>query len=162
MGAAGSGRIVVTDSELIAANMDHVTQCGPGEASDLPRLYNHSKMYERYRFINLRVEYVPMSGMATEGSITITIQPGPKNVKITDAASAMKCQPCLTLPAWKAGSLRANARIDAQRFLHVGASGEDEVSFTIYAFSSLPKAGATIGHVKVSYSVELAFPHPFT
>lgn len=157
MGAVGSGKVVVSDSELISTSTQHITVCGPGEASDLPRLFAHAKMYERYRFLSLRVDYVPTSGAATNGSITITIQPGVKNTKITSAEMAMKCQPCLVRPAWKAGTLRAGPMLDAQRFLHVGVADADGVAFCIYTFPSTPD----IGYVKVTYTVEFAFPHPF-
>lgn len=158
MGAQGAGRISISDAEMVALTASlHTMEMSPG-CTDLPRLAAHAKMYDRYRILSLRIEYVPTSGMATTGSVAVTLQPGPKNAAIKDEASVLKCLPNLALPAWKAGNLRAGPQIDSQRFLSSGGSGDTGIAVTVYA---VPTA-ASIGYLKVHYTVEFAFPKPFT
>lgn len=156
MGAAGAGKITVSDSETVALSTNLIMEMNPG-CAELPRLAKYEAMYERFRIAKLRVEYVPLSGMATAGSVVITIQPGPTNPKIKDRDSATKCLPLLMRPAWKAGSLVAGANIDSSRFLHAGNTTADGVALTIYAFPS----AADLGSLRVHYTVEFSFPHPF-
>lgn len=157
VGAVGAGRVVVTDSELIAVPAALIAaEMNPG-ADILPRLLAHSKIYERYRFIRVVVAYEPLSGMATSGSIAVTLSPGKKNAAIKDMATILKCQPCLARPSWKAGTLRAGARLDAQRWMHSEQADNDGISFTLYAIGS----AANLGYLRVTYTVEFAFPHPF-
>lgn len=157
MGATGSGRIVVSDSECISVTSTlNVVQLNPAD-DDLPRLKQWGKVYERYRLTSLRLEYVPLSGTATTGAIFITILPGPKRTDVKDEGTIAKCQPLLVRPAWKAGTLRAGANLEAQRFMHCGDTSADGVVATIYIKST----ASAIGLVRVHYTVEFAFPHPF-
>lgn len=90
MGAQGAGRITISDAEMVALTASlHTMEMSPG-CTDLPRLAAHAKMYDRYRILSLRIEYVPTSGMATTGSVAVTLQPGPKNAAIKDEASVLK------------------------------------------------------------------------
>lgn len=158
MGAAGSGKITVTDSEIVALADDKLVtmELNPG-CAQLPRLAQYETMYERYRITRVTVAYEPLSGAATEGNIAVAILPGPKNSKVVDWASIAKCQPNMMRPAWKPGQIRAGPALDAQRFMHAGVTSEDGVAFTIYAKPSK----ANIGLLRVTYSVEFAFPRPF-
>lgn len=156
MGASGSGSITIRDAEVVALAGDSYIEfnCTDG---DLPRLMRHASAYERFRVISLTVEYVPLVGAATTGSVYVAICPGPKRNEIKDRASVVKVQPLLMTPGWKAGRLVAGRNIDAQRFMHVGKTDADGVAFTIYAFPSAKDLGA----LKVTYAVQLAFPVPF-
>lgn len=157
MGAAGSGRIIVTDAEVVdLGDTKFIVELSPGNKL-LPRLDRYSEMYERYRILRLQIEYMPLSGYATTGNITATIQPGVLQSTIKDKASACKCQPLLALPAWKAGRLVAGPSLDAQRFLHCDRATEDGVAATIYCFPS----AKDLGQLRIHYTVEFAFPRPF-
>lgn len=156
MGAVGSGKVIVTDCEVVSLGGNVTMEMGPGN-DQLPRLQQHAKMYDRYRLVSLRVEYVPLSGTATSGNVTICLLPGPRIAAVKDASSAMKVKPCLMRPAWKAGVISANKNIDSQKFLYCDRGGEDGVVVTIYAFPSAP----SLGVLNIHYQVEMAFPKPF-
>lgn len=156
MGATGSGNITIEDSEMVTLPKDGLSiQLNCADAS-LPRLLAHGKMYERFRIVSLGVDYVPLSGAATEGNVKIAITPGPVRTTIT-AASVIKVQPLLMRAAWKAGSLQAGRNLDAQKFMHVGKTDEDGVAATIYAYPS----AENLGVLRVRYTVQFAFPIPF-
>lgn len=156
MGAAGAGSITITDAEMVSLPKDGVIVAMNCNDANLPRLLAHGKMYERFRILSLGVDYVPLSGAATEGNVKIAITPGPKRDAIT-AVTIVKVQPLLLRSAWKAGSLQAGRNLDSQRFMHVAKDTEEGVAATIYAFPS----AADLGVMRVRYTVQLAFPVPF-
>lgn len=155
MGAAKSGRLIIRDSETFAADSAKI-EFDPGNTTYLPRLDSIAKLYERYRFISLVVEYEPTSGTATTGSVAMCLIPGPIEASIKDRDAIIKSQPNVVLPAWKAGKLRAGKNLDASRFLHTESSGDTGVSCTLYIATTTKD----LGYIRVSYQVEVAFPRP--
>lgn len=156
LGAVGSSNITISDAEIVDLPDTGVTIQMNCSALELPRLAAHGKMYERYRILSLGVDYIPLSGVATEGNIRVAIVPGPKRDSINDK-TVLKVQPLLMRPGWKAGSLQAGRNLDSQKFMHVGKTDEEGVAATIYAYASK----ASLGTLRVRYTVQFSFPIPF-
>lgn len=157
MGAAGSGRIIVTDSELIDIPETLLTLPLNPASDSLLRLSRYETMYERFRYIKLVVTFEPTSGMATEGSVAFSLLTGPAQAVVKDRATILKCQPARVTPAWKRATIVAGVNLDSQRFLHCGEAGDGGVAATIYCLAT----AKSLGFLRVSYTVEFAFPRPF-
>jgi hypothetical protein len=116
-----------------------------------------AKSFERYRIRSVVISYDSASGTATEGSVAMGIHPGAKKDAVKDQDTILKLQPAVITPAWRNTSMRAGANIDAQKWMHVGRTDDEGISFTIYVKPS----GKAAGCVRVTYDVELSYPIPF-
>lgn len=123
----------------------------------MARLKSFEKMYERYRFLHLVVEWVPTCPATAEGQVMVAVLPGVKRAEAQTKDQVMMMKPLFVGPTWKQGSVALNQQIDAQRFMHSGEGTDDGVACTIYVYCDKPSNG----YLRVKYGVEFAFPRPF-
>ncbi|UHM27516.1 MAG: coat protein [Sanya tombus-like virus 3] len=159
--ATGGGQITVVRGQENVITLNKGTawaiQAWEFNCSAPARLAATSKAYERYRVRRVTIKYCSGSGQATPGSIAIGYHAGVKNAKVDSQDTILKLSPCRFTPAWKDVQLVIGPGIDAQRWMHVGRTDEDGISFTFYAMGS----GDATGRIIVDYEVELAYPVPF-
>lgn len=121
----------------------------------LPRLKAEAGKYARYKISYMNIAYISASSTNTTGAIKFGVAPGTVLANI-DASSILKLRPAEMLPVWKNGSITLGNTIDTSRFMYCDDTSRDGVSFTLYVNCATPDVGA----IKISYRVELAYPHP--
>lgn len=124
--------------------------------SEMLRLAQFEKMYERYRILRMNITYKSGSSTNTAGNVAMGIVSGTKSDKVATQTDIMKLRPNVYVPIWKNASISVPPSIDASRFMHCGLENDTSVAFSLYVMGTLGG-----GIVQVSYSVQFAYPRPF-
>lgn len=150
----GGSRIIVQDAELFNVEGGFKTYSFNPAHANLPRLKAEASKYTRYKISFMNIAYISASSTATSGAVKFGIAPGTANANITDG-NIMSLRPAEMVPVWKNATINVAGNIDSSRYMFVGDTSVDGVSFTLYV-----SGAKDVGAIKVSYRVELAFPKP--
>lgn len=157
----GGSVVTLRDTEMfgVGATSKTPTALTFNPANDsVPRLKATSGTYQRFRIRYVNIAYVTASSAATAGSVTFGVAPGPAIDKVKTGADVLKLRPAQMVPVWKNATINLGNQIDSSRYMFVGDVTRDGVAFTLYYIHTC--ATADPGYFKISYEVELAYPHP--
>lgn len=156
----GGTVITLRDTEMFGvgakADTPNVLTFNPHNDS-LPRMKATASTYQRFRIKYVNIAYVTASSAATDGSIAFGVAPGPA-LSVPKRGDILKLRPAQMVPVWKSATINLGNQIDSSRYMFVGDTTRDGVAFTLYHAHSC--ATADPGYFKVSYEIELAYPHP--
>lgn len=116
-----------------------------------------TKVFERFRYNSLVIEYRPTVGTNTSGAITIGVDWSGPEASITpkDRAHVCAMTPCVDGPVWQAMSLRLPSRLLQSRpwFSLVSTSEPQEQAPGALYYQYNTKPTVSLGEIWVTYDI---------
>lgn len=126
----------------------------PG-ATGLARLDGFGKMYTQFTVHSVSIAWVSQASTMQSGVVSYGITPG-YTKDFNTHALIQKLRPMRSVAIWKSESITVGRNVMQQPWMNCeSADGEDGVAFTVHSF-----ADEALGYLKVSYDIELRYPHP--
>lgn len=125
----------------------------PGKTG-LARLDGFGKMYQQYTIHSVSVAWVSQAATTQSGVVSFGIVPGVGKYDTHD--KIQKLRPMRSVALWKSESITLGRNIMQQPWMYCDQdTDKDGPAFTVCVL-----ADEALGYIKVTYDVELRYPHP--
>lgn len=126
----------------------------PGKTG-FARLDSFGKMYTQFTVHSVSVAWVSQASTMQAGVVSYGVSPG-NSKDFNTHALIQKLRPMRSVAIWKSESITLGRNVMQQPWMNCeSADGEDGVAFSIHAL-----ADEALGYLKVTYDIELRYPHP--
>lgn len=120
----------------------------------LVRLDGFGAMYQQYTIHSVSVAWVSQAATTQSGVVSFGVSPGVAKYDTHD--KIQKLRPMRSNALWKSESITLGKGIMQQTWMYCdNITDKDGAAFTIHCL-----ADEALGYLKVTYDVELRYPHP--